>query len=224
MLKERCKLITSRCQLIRGWRWPCWFRTQSATIAGTAFLPIAIPAQCVTIRLYTPKCSDRCDILKLSLCLWEKNFGAWCETVCPCRVGSWLCWSPWRRRKHYSETQLTERKPTLNSPSKNIGLSQNRMQNKTQEKLNPVYIYIYYIYIYIIYIYIIYILYIYYIYIYYIYYIYIYMEAPWSHRQLSSRQRRQSAGRFLARREGAGRGRCALTRADGPTDAQMVVL
>ena len=36
---------------------------------------IAILAQCVTIRLYTPKCSDRCDILKLSLCLWEKNFG-----------------------------------------------------------------------------------------------------------------------------------------------------
>jgi hypothetical protein len=36
---------------------------------------IAILAQCVTIRLYTPKCSDRCDFLKLSLCLWEKNFG-----------------------------------------------------------------------------------------------------------------------------------------------------
>ena len=23
----------------------------------------------------TPRCSDRCDFLKLSLCLWEKNFG-----------------------------------------------------------------------------------------------------------------------------------------------------
>ena len=65
--------------------------------------------------------------------LWRAR----CETVCPCRVGSWLCWSPWRRRKHCSETQLTERQPTLNSPSKNIGLSQNRMQDKAQEKLNP---------------------------------------------------------------------------------------
>ena len=43
---------------------------------------IAIPVQCVTIRLYTPKCSGRCDFLKLSLCLWETNFGGLGAKLC----------------------------------------------------------------------------------------------------------------------------------------------
>ena len=79
----------------------------------------------------TPRCSDRCDFLKLSLCLWEKNFGrvSAAESALDCVEA--------RSAKEILQWNSAHWKVTdIKLAIKNSGLSQIWIKDKTREKLN----------------------------------------------------------------------------------------